>query len=292
MGLILGRSPDPFLNRGIQFVTSATNDHDTGIMTTMPAGFGDGEFTFEIVIEADESASTGDISGTNPGAARRDNWATNTAEPYDDSEWWFWGNFLLDGHNNNNFSNGTFSLQIYNSGYVRWTFGDGSAAAARSGGLHGIQNSSGTNILDGNRHVIACVRAWDGGTGSILSLYVDGVLQDSETSTARTDMAATYWDSWTGYPSGQDGWYFAAEKQSVVTADFDFGDYKGNVRSVAFFNGAKTVGELQGINDAVDTGHADYADHYLFDEGTGNPVSESGAITMTLTNAQSGGFWV
>ncbi len=120
MSIVIGITPDPFERNGVNFVQNATQDYDYGQHTSLPNLFGDGEFTLKFVIEPSQVTTIGDTEAS-PGI--RENWADETAEPGDNSEWWFLGNFLLDGHNNNDFSEGTFSLQIYNSGYVRWTFG-------------------------------------------------------------------------------------------------------------------------------------------------------------------------
>ena len=284
MGLILVQG-NPFTG-GIQFVQNATQDYDYSQITTIPDGFGDAEFTLKVVVEPSQVSTIGDTE-ISPGI--RETWADETAEPYSSAEWWFLGNFLLDGHNNTAFQDGTFSLQVYNSGYVRWTFGDGAAADARLGDLHGIQNSSGTNILDGKRHVIHCVREWDGGTGANLRLYVDGNLEDTETSTARTNMATTYWDAWTGFPVNQDGWFFGAEKQAAIGDLSDYADFKGIIREVAFYNDALTSSEIAADQGVVDTGHADYLDHFAFTEGTGTTTASAGAISMSLINP--GSFW-
>lgn len=109
-------------------------------------------------------------------------------------------------------------------------------------------------------------------------------------------MAAEFWDSTftastPSFPANERFLCWGAEKQSATQTDFDFADFKGQIKSIAFFNGAKSAEDLQGPNDVVDTSHVDYAAHYALDEGIGNPVSEVDAITMTLTNEQGGGFW-
>lgn len=274
----------------IQFVQNATQDYDYSRITTIPNGFGDGEFTLKVVITPSQVSTVGDTENS-PGV--RENWADETAEPYTSAEWWFLGNFLLDGHNNSAsaFEDGTFSLQVYNSGYVRWTFGDGTAAGARTGDLHGIQNSSGTNILDGNRHVIHCVRRWSNSPANSadLELYVDGTLQDTENSTSRTNMATTYWDSWTGFPAAQTGWFFGAEKQAAIGDLNDYADYKGLVEEVTFYDGALSSGDISNDQGPVNTGHANYLDHFAFTEGSGTTTDSANGITMTLTNP--GDFW-
>lgn len=286
MGLILGSSAQSF--GGIQFVQNSSADYDYGIITSFPEGFGDGEFTLKIVVTPYQVTT---IGPTATGSDRFTNWANENETIYSSADWWFFGNFLLDGHNNDFDYEGTFDLQVFNSGRIRWLFGDGSAANARVGDMHGIQNPSGISILDGSRHVIHCVRRWSDSPANSadLELYVDGTLQDTENSTNRTNMASTYWDSWTSFPVGQDNWMFAAEKNAALDPG-DWADYKGLIEEVTFYNGALSTGDISADQGVVDTGHADYADHFGFREGTGNPSSENG-ITMTLNNAQPGGFW-
>jgi len=271
---------------GIQFVQNASFDYDYAEHTGIPDGFGDGEFTLEVYIEPSQVGTIGQTQ-TLPGIV--ENWADETAEPYTSAEWWYDGNFLLDGHNNNDFDSGTFSLQVYNAGYVRWTFGDGAAADARVGDLHGIQNSSGINILDGSPHTIALVRRWSGASDADLELWIDGVLQDSETTTSRTDMAATWWDQWGGFPSNQEGWFWGAEKQAAL-GSIDYADYKGLVRYIAFHNEPKDAGEFAGPNDPVDTVFSGYLDHWPMDEGTGSTATSANGLPMNLVNP--GDFWL
>lgn len=217
----------------LNFYTGKT---DHARIITLPLTFGQGEFTFEIWMRGDETRSFGAGYGTTAV------WANNTTTIYGASDWWFPGNFLIDGHNNATYENGTFSIQITSSGDVQWTFGDGAPAAARVGNLHGLR-TTGLNVVDGNWHLIKCRRRWDGGSGSLLDLWVDGVQRATETSTARTDMG-TYWDSWTGYTSGQGFWCIGGEKFSVLGGS-DWEDYWGEVSMMSFWDVARSTGEME-----------------------------------------------
>jgi len=207
---------------------------DHARIPVLPTTFGEGEFTFQVWVRGDETRSFGAGGGTNV-------WATDNNTIYGAADWWFEGNFLIDGHNNSLYYAGTFSLQINSSGDVQWTFGDGAAADARTGDVHGLR-TSGLNVVDGAWHLITCVRRWDGGSGSILELWVDGVLEATETSTARTDMG-TYWDAWSGFPAGQQFWCIGGEKLSVLGGS-DWEDYWGEVSLMCFWDRALTSGEL------------------------------------------------
>ncbi len=269
---------------GLEFYSNPANEQDFATLTALPSGFGAGEFTFEISINPDDSIALGDTSG---GANQRNLWSDSTAQPYDNGSWWFEGNFLLDGHNNNTFQNGTFSLQIAN-GRVRWTFGDGTNAGP--GNVFGIQQSSGS-VLDGNWHKIACVRRWGSGGTADLELWVDGVLVDSETSNVRTNMATTYWDSWSGYPSNQDGWFFGAEKQAAVGVLSQYEDFKGPIDNVAFYNAARPVSELQQGSHAISPATQGYADHWEFSEQTGSVASSEVAGTNINLSSSPAPLW-
>lgn len=275
----------------VEYRLNGAADYDYGQLTQLPDGFGDGEFTLELWVKC-----TGTQTGqTSSGAGIRENWANEDATKYT-ADWWFYGNFLIDGHNNGTFENGTFSIQVYGSGRVRWTFGDGAAAGARTGDLHGIQASvtgDAASILNGAWHKIACVRRWDGGSGSILELYVDGIQIGTETSTSRTNMATSYWDSWSGYPVNQDGWFFGAEKQAAL-GSLEWADFKGRIADVAFFNVARSSEELTTNYAQPTTGdESGCVGFYRHIEGSGATVADAKASggNITLTNSPST-FWV
>lgn len=282
MGLILGSSAQ---FGGIQFLQNATSNYDYGQHTTIPNGFGDGEFTLKVVVTPYQTTTIGDTENS-PGV--RENWADETAEPYTSSDWWFLGNFLLDGHNNNAPDDGTFDLMVFNSGRVRWLFGDGSATIP-TGSVWGMQNSSGTSIL-GGRHVIHCVREFVNTTEADLHLYVDGTLQNTDRTDVRTNMATTYWDSWTGFPLDEQGWYWGCEKQVAEGKLADIADYKGLLEEVTFYDSAFSASEVSADQGIVNTGHANYLDHFAFKEGSGTTTTSEGSVVMTLNNSPSS-FW-
>lgn len=232
-----GTTPAAPAPGSLEFFSNGGGADDYASLLTLPPTFGEGEFTFEIWFRLDETRSVGDGS-----TGSQTVWANNNPTRYSSASWWYAGNFLIDGHNNNNVSNGTFSLQIINANStagadLRWTYGDGSAAAARTGGLHAAQ-SSGLQLRDGNWHHAACVRRWSGASDAALELWVDGVLVGSETATAsRTDMG-TYWDAWSGYPAGESGWFLGAEKISAL-GGADWSDFVGEVAELRFYAFAK-----------------------------------------------------
>lgn len=292
---LAGRIPRPALNRSnnaVEYRENGAADYDYGELTQLPDGFGDGEFTLELWVKP-----TGTTTGqTSSGSGIRTNWANEDEGRYSASDWWFYGNFLIDGHNNGTYENGTFSLQVYGSGRVRWTFGDGSAAGARTGDLHGVQSAvtgDAASILTNAWHKIACVRRWDGGSGSVLELYVDGIQIGTETSTARTNMATSYWDSWSGYPVDQDGWFFGAEKQAAL-GSLEWADFKGRIADVAFYNIARSTADLTTNYATPLTGNeSGCVGFYRHTEGSGSTVADAKASggNITLINSPSA-FWV
>lgn len=221
----------------LAFFENAARNYDYGRQTTLPAGFGDGDFTLEIWLLADETLPVG---STAPDADPQRNWSNANPAPYSTPSWWYSGNFLLDGHNNTSFHNGTFSLQLFNGGRVRWLFGDGSAAQARPGGLHAIQQSSSASLLDGQWHQVTLVRRASG-DGAILEMWIDGAIVASETTSSMTNMR-TWWDGWPGFP--ETGWVWGAEKQAALGTISQYEDYKGNIDELRFWSRAKSASEI------------------------------------------------
>lgn len=259
--------------RSLRIHPGSNADYGYARLNTLPNGFGDGEFAFEMWVKATQG-----ITVASTASVKTSRWSSDNATIYGASDWWFLGNFIVDGHNNGTYENGTFSLQVTNSGRVQWTFGDGTAAGARTGDLHGLRGT--TAILDDVWHHIVCVRRWDGGSGAILELWVDGVMEDSETSTARTNMATSYWDSWSGYPVNQDNWFFGAEKQAGL-GSIEWEHWMGLMDEIRFYSRAPTTGELEAEN--ITSG---LVARYAFDEGSGTTVADSqGGASMTLVDA-------
>ena len=223
------------------------------------------------------------------------NWSDANVTPYSSGDWWFHGNFLLDGHNNSIFSNGTFSLQFYDGGRIRWLFGDG-ASNIPQGQLWSVPNSTGNGnprLLDGQWHHVALVRRFTGGTESTLELWVDGSLRGFETSNTRTAMYTTYWDDFSGFP--QLGWVWGAEKQAAVGSLAQWEDYKGLLDEVRFWSRAKSSAELGPANFAnpVTGSENGLAAWYDFNEGTGASTCSSivASQCMNLVNTVSANVW-
>jgi Concanavalin A-like lectin/glucanases superfamily len=254
--------------QSLSFIANGPNDHEYGLQTVLPDTFGENEFTMELWIKPDESYPVGTITSDTPGQLTL--WAAADIEPYSSGGWWFRGNFLLDGHNNAGFENGTFSLQFYGGGRVRWLFGDGSFAGLGGHWSIGAYPASDTpSLLDGQWHQVTLVRRWSGVTDADLELWIDGVLVDVETSMFRTDMRF-YWDSWLGFPGGQEGWFWGAEKGAATGALNQYEDYKGLVDEVRFWSLAMSPTDIaSGFQNPVSGNEPGLVGVIHFDEGSG-----------------------
>lgn len=273
----------------ILFVTNAANNYEYGRMPALPVNFGAGEFTYSIWVNPTNATASSYAFGD---AAERTNWSAHDVQPYSAPDAWYHGNFLLDGHTNagSAFYDGTFSLQIIGSGRVRWTFGDGSAANARVGDVHAVQewpSSGAASILDGNWHKISCVRRWDGGSGAILELWVDGILVATETTTIRTNMYTTYWDDFAVQSAPQRGWFFGSEKQAAVGDFAQYAAFMGGVGEMAFYSKAQTTTELEDLTP-VRSNADGLLEVFRFAETSGSTVTGQNGTVMNLVNGAGG----
>lgn len=276
------------LTGGIQFVQNATLDADYADHTDLPNGFGDGRWTLQVLVRPYQTGTTGTTTGS-PGNLQ--NWATENDAVGSSSTWWFQQNFLLDVFNNNSTGPGSFSIGVRGGGYVVALINDNDGSRP-SGGVWGLQNFSGTNILSDADYWIAFVADDSGATDREYRLYVNKVLQASVTSGTRRDFYTNDWegDSWSAYPGDEQGFTWGSEKQAA-NGDFDFPDFKGVVKAVVFSSDALSTADMQSGLEAIKTGQADYMDHIDFSEGSGTTATSANGLVVTLRNAQAGGFW-
>ncbi|MCE5292905.1 MAG: hypothetical protein LLG14_27230 [Nocardiaceae bacterium] len=271
-------------NGSLTFIESSAGNYERAVLPVIPDGFGDGEFTCTIFFRC-LSNGTYALGSTASGTNQLRNWSNDNSTRYGSSGWWFPGNFLLDGHQNSSFSAGTFSVQIA-AGRPRWLFGDGAAAAANTGGVWGIQSAATETVLDNAWHRLDLIRRWNGGSNADLELWLDGSLQDTQTTTSRTNMATTYWDSWTGYPSNQNNWMFGTEKQAALGVISQYEDFKGQLGQIRFWSAA--LSSPSGFADVAGN-ETNLVGLYRFDEGTGTSANNSISVgtTDSMTLAQS-----
>ncbi|MEM7481935.1 MAG: LamG domain-containing protein [Acidobacteriota bacterium] len=273
----------------LAFFANAPNQHDYGLLTAMPPDFGDGEFTFELWIQPDASFPVGNCAG----AGQLTHWCAADHPPYSSGGWWFEGNFLLDGHNNASFQDGTMSLQFYGGGRVRWLFGDGANAGPGGHWSIGAFPASDTpSLLTGTWHHLTLVRRFVPISAARLELFIDGVLIASEESSLRTDMTI-WWSGWSGFPSGQEGWFFGAEKQAAIGVLSQYEDFKGLVDEMRFWTRAKTAAEVAGTwSSAVDGTEPGLVGWFPFEEGGGTTACDALAPTRCLSLLQpQPGIW-
>lgn len=274
----------------LAFFINDPADYDYGHQLTLPPTFGAGEFTFELWIRPDDSFPVGP---TDSGEAQRTNWSDADEEPYSDGGWWFSGNFLLDGHNNGDFQDGTFSLQFYGGGRIRWLFGDGEFAGPGGHWSVGAFPAATTpSLLDDAWHQITLVRRWLASTQAQLELWVDGALVATEVSSARADMRF-WWDAWKNFPLEQEGWFWGVEKQAAIGVLSQYEDYKGPVDEVRFWDRAKSAMEIsQGWNLPVTGSETGLVGWFQMNEGTGSTACDglgaSGCISLVNPMA---GIW-
>ncbi|MGL5005418.1 MAG: LamG-like jellyroll fold domain-containing protein, partial [Casimicrobium sp.] len=231
----------------LRSIDNPANQYERGILTNFPTGFGNGEFTFEIWVKLDNRAQY-PVGACAAGGNTQLNWCSENNARYSFNCWWCNGNFLLDGVNFDGVGNGTFALQFYDGGRLRWLFADKGAMPALDGfwSIGNAPNANNPSLLDGQWHSIAVVRRFVATSASDLELWIDGVLIDTVRSNVRTNVGTYYAGYEDGYQQGNrySGWFFMAEKQAVNIADFLLEDYKGLLDEVRFWNRAKTTAEL------------------------------------------------
>jgi hypothetical protein len=144
------------------------------------------------------------------------------------------------------------------------------------------------SLLDGAWHRVGLVRRWSGATDSRLELWIDGGLVATETSPARTDMTA-WWDGWSGFPGGQEGWFWGAEKQAAIGVLAQYEDYKGPLDEIRLFDRALAPAELAAGGCAAGSG---LVGRFAIEEGAGTSTCDAldPARCIALVNMQPG-FW-
>lgn len=225
----------PTNGNSLSFTVNNPGDNDHGFQPSIPGDFGAEEFTMELWVKADNSFPVGPTSGV----SRQLNWSIADNTP-GGSQWWYDGNFLLDGHNNVGGS-GTFSLQFYGGGRLRWHF-DGSSASRV---VQAFPANTTPSLLDGTWHHVTLVRRWINTDDAQLEMWIDGSLIDTKVIGGRTNMRQ-YWDTFSDYhPQGR-GWFWGAEKQVTYSGSESlYDDYKGLFDEVSFWNRAKPAAEIQ-----------------------------------------------
>jgi hypothetical protein len=249
----------------------------------LPAEFGRGEFSFEIWVRPDASFPVGATTRGTYDQLR--NWSSADPEPYSSDGWWLPGNWLLDGHTRpegfgpGNSREGTFSLQFYGGGRLRWMFADGKEGMPK-GMVYAVQAypaASVPSLLDGNWHHVVAVRRWRQPEGATLELWVDGTRVGATDIPRRTDMRV-YWDrlAHPNDPAQLGGWAIGAEVMTAWNFFFtQYEDYKGGIDDLRLWGRALDPAEIGRLAKGAEPRAAKgLLAHYGFDEGTGGEARD------------------
>lgn len=285
---------EPTTRFGLRFIPNDTDDDDQARQFDLPVGWGNGAFSLTFLARPMVAGSTawGTIDTGTTNTIKKRRWSTDNSTIYSSASWWVLGNFLLDGFNNLDGSLGSLCVQLTNNGRVQVLFGDGAPAAARTGDVHGLRGT--TSIIDGEWHRITFVRRSNGAGGAILELWVDGVLEDTETSTGFADMYDDYWQNWTGFPIDEPYFCWGAEKISGNGGN-PWEDYMGDVAEISFVGRDMTEAECENWQAPIGSGFANLLGQYRFEEQTGTDaedVMNSGGPLVRDPNSDAGPIWL
>lgn len=294
--LLLGMS-GPIEARSIRFLENLPTDYDFIDLPAVPGDFGQGEFSFELWVRPDASFPVGlTYRGTYD---QLRNWSAADPEPYSSDGWWLAGNWLLDGHTRprgygpGDTREGTFSLQFYGGGRLRWMFADSGENMPR-GMVHAVQAwpaETTPSLLDGQWHHVVAVRRWRAPEGATLELWIDGQLIAQREIPLRVDMRQ-FWSrlAHPDDPTELGGWSFGAEVMTAWRYAFtQYEDYKGWLDDVRFWGRALSPAEISRLAEGRSPADLRGAlAHIRFDEGQGFTAADSlgSGINMILHNAQ------
>lgn len=284
----------------LRFLKSEPNRFDFGDERILPLTFGQGEFSFEFWIKPDASFSVGptDRGTINQLTA----WSNADIAPYSAGNWWFPGNFLLDGHTRpdgftpDKTREGTFSLQFYGGGRLRWMFADNSdvVPVGKVWAVEAYPASTTPSLVDGKWHNVNCVRRWIGETQSQLELWIDGRLIAKQLIPLRTNMRQ-FWDH-LPHPRNPDyvgGWCWGSEVMTAWNYYFtQYEDYKGLLAELRFWNRAKPPDEIEATwRDPLSGKTTGLVGYFPLTENTGtiarDKLDPSGTITLHNSRQES-----
>jgi len=267
----------------LRFLRSEPKQFDFADQKVLPPTFGAGEFTLELWIKLDASFPVGATERSSFDQLK--NWSDFDSRPYGTPDWWFRGNWLLDGHSRpNGFTSadprdGTFSLQFYGGGRLRWMFAD-DADVVPIGKVWAVEAYPAKNtpsLLDDKWHQVACVRRWIEDTKAQLELWIDGHLIASQKIPQRVNMRK-YWGS-LPHPKNPEelgGWSWGSEVMTSWNYYFtQYEDYKGLMDELRFWDRAKSEEELTKYwMEAVSGKETGLVGYFPLDEGAGDTLRD------------------
>lgn len=262
----------------LRLVENKPTEYDFVDIARLPPAFGRGEFAFELWIKPDASYPVGPV--WRAGYNQLVNWSDADPKPYSSDGWWLAGNWLLDGHTRpsgfkpGDTREGTFSLQFYGGGRLRFMLA-ASAEDMPAGMVHAVQAwpaAATPSLLDGRWHHVVALRRWREPSGATLELWVDGARVAATDIPRRTDMRR-FWDklSHPDDPAELGGWSLGAEVMTAWSYAFtQYEDYKGLVGGMRLWNRAPAASEIDEWAKSVPLRNSKglLAD-FPFDEGQG-----------------------
>jgi len=266
----------------LRLVESRPTAYDFVDVARLPAEFGRGEFALELWVKPDAGYPVGPV--WRAGYNQLTNWSDADPQPYSGDGWWLAGNWLLDGHTRpegfgpGDSREGTFSLQFYGGGRLRWMFADTKEGMPK-GMVHAVQAwpaASTPSLLDGRWHHVVAVRRWREPSGATLELWVDGKRIAATDIPHRTDMRR-FWDKLAhpGDPAELGGWALGAEVMTAWNYAFtQYEDYKGLVDDLRFWGRAPSPEEIAAWADGGRASGRPLA-HFAFDEGRGDAARDA-----------------
>jgi len=189
----------PASSASLRLLENKPAEYDFVDIAALPSEFGRGEFAFELWLKPDAGYPTGPVWRASYNQLR--NWSDADPEPYSSDGWRLAGNWLIDGHTRpegfhpGDTREGTFSLQFYGGGRLRFMFADAKEGMPK-GMVHAVQAwpaSSTPSLLDGKWHHVLAVRRWREPAGATLELWVDGQQIAATNIPHRADMRG-FWN--------------------------------------------------------------------------------------------------
>ncbi|HWW57059.1 MAG TPA: LamG-like jellyroll fold domain-containing protein [Sphingopyxis sp.] len=285
----------PSQAHSIRFSENRPTDYAFLDLSAVPAEFGMGEFSLEFWIRPDPTFPVGSTLRGTYGQLR--NWSDADPEPYSSSGWWHAGNWLLDGHTRprgfgaSDTREGTFSLQFYGGGRLRWMFAD-SGDNMPPGMVYAVQAwpaDATPSLLDGQWHHVVAIRRWREPAGATLELWIDGRRIAQTDIALRTDMRR-FWHALPHprNPPGLGGWSFGAEVMTAWGQFFtQYEDYKGLLDDIRFWGRALEPVEIEQLASGRTAKrlHRLLA-QFTFDEGRGDHAIDTlgSGLRMAIRN--------